>query len=112
MQPDPPTGVDDDRGGGVPRGDSGLSLDAYPNPFNPTVTIRFNVPESGHVALRIYDVRGKLVRTLAEGRMRSGTHVARWDGRNSRDVVVASGVYFVTVHSAGGPVTKSVVLLE
>lgn len=64
-----------------------------PNPFNPTTTIAYDVPETGRVALRVYDVAGKLVRTLVDGDRPAGTHRAVWNGRDSSGRLVASGVY-------------------
>ncbi len=72
-----------------------------PNPFNPETTIRFHLPEydSGGLDLSIYDLSGRLIRTLRnEGSDRSacapGWHEERWNGRDDRGGMVASGVYF------------------
>ncbi len=66
-----------------------------PNPFNPTTTIRFTVPAgpTQPYSLRVYDVRGALVRELAAGQIGGGTHEARWDGRDRNGAPVSSGVY-------------------
>ena len=66
-----------------------------PNPFNPTTTIRFTVP-AGPVqaySLRVYDVRGRLVRELAAGQISGGLHQVLWDGRNNTGSTVGSGIY-------------------
>jgi len=74
----------------------------YPNPFsqiprfagNPSTTIRFALPEAAEVSLKIYDIAGQLVQTLANGVVEAGRHQVGWDGTNQRGVLVASGVYF------------------
>jgi flagellar hook assembly protein FlgD len=65
-----------------------------PNPFTARTTIRFSVPREGPVSLKIYDVRGRLVRTLVEGPLPGGAHVVHWDGRDVAGRTLASGVYF------------------
>lgn len=62
----------------------------YPNPFNPTTVIRYLLPVAGHVSLRIYDVLGREVATLAEGEKDSGYYTATFDGSR-----FSSGVYFI-----------------
>jgi hypothetical protein len=64
-----------------------------PNPFNPITTIRFGLPESGPVRLVIYDVNGRVVRTLVAGHRAAGKHEAKWDARDEAGRAVASGVY-------------------
>ncbi len=65
----------------------------YPNPFNPSTTINFLVPHVGDVTLAIYNLRGQLVQTLVSGVMAAGRHNVVWDGRDSRGLRVASGIY-------------------
>ncbi|MBI4719679.1 MAG: T9SS type A sorting domain-containing protein [Chitinivibrionia bacterium] len=66
----------------------------YPNPFNPATTIRFTVPERSYVTLHVFDVAGRLVKTLLSAGMERGTYPASWDGTNNAGEPVASGVYF------------------
>jgi len=66
----------------------------YPNPFNPSTTIQYSLPAREEVSLRIYDQRGRLVRTLASEVQDAGQRAIVWDGRASNGVSVASGVYF------------------
>jgi alpha-tubulin suppressor-like RCC1 family protein len=66
---------------------------AVPNPFNPRTTLRFDLAADSDVKLRIYDLRGRLVRHLAEGWWPAGPHETAWDGRNDEGVPVASGAY-------------------
>ncbi|MBZ0269093.1 FG-GAP-like repeat-containing protein, partial [bacterium] len=68
---------------------------AFPNPFRRGTTIRYDLPRTADVHLRIYDVAGRLVRTLERGRGASpGAYQVIWDGRNGSGRLVASGVYF------------------
>ncbi len=61
----------------------------YPNPFNPETTISFQIPQKSHVELQVYDVTGRLVRTLIDGEMRTGVHQVQFNGEG-----LASGIYF------------------
>ncbi len=75
----------------------------FPNPFNPSTTIRFSLPENASITLKVYDVSGREVNTLAEGSWDAGTFDALWSGRNSAGEDVASGIYFyrLAARSAG-----------
>ncbi len=84
----------------------------YPNPFNPTTTIRFDMKERGLVTVKIYDVAGRLVRTLANEVRDAGAYSAVWDGRNERGAAVASGIYFYRMETEGFSATKKLVMLR
>ena len=90
------------------------ALDAnYPNPFNPSTNIQFALPEAGEVSLTIYDLTGRVIQTLADGRMAAGYHRVVWDGRNARGASVATGVYFYRIVTSGGFVaTRKMILLK
>ena len=66
----------------------------YPNPFNPSTSIRFAVKEPTNVTLQIFNIRGELVRTLIDGEYNRGVHEKRWHGRDNTGNQVASGLYF------------------
>lgn len=68
---------------------------AYPNPFNPRTTIKFELPEAGSVRLSVFDVAGRLVRTLVDESMPLGSHEAIWDGKDASGREVGSGSYLV-----------------
>jgi hypothetical protein len=74
----------------------------YPNPFNPSTTIRFALPEPGHVSLRVYDLLGREVRTLVDDLHGAGYASAIWDGTSGAGLPVSSGIYFVRLEVAGG----------
>jgi hypothetical protein len=84
----------------------------YPNPFNPTTTITFNLPHSGATSLVVYDVRGRLVRTLIDGVLQAGPQNLEWDGRNNSGQRVASGVYLYRLTFGNNVQQKKMVLLK
>ncbi len=71
-----------------------FSTKNYPNPFNPTTKIEFTMPKAGHLSLKIYNVRGELVRTLVDEVVEAGNDFRMWDGTNSKGANMSSGVYF------------------
>ncbi|MHB2153841.1 FlgD immunoglobulin-like domain containing protein [Calditrichota bacterium GD2] len=65
----------------------------FPNPFNPTTTIKFGLPEDGYVQLNIYSMNGQKVRTLIDGQVSKGYHQIVWDGTNESGQWVSGGLY-------------------
>jgi len=84
----------------------------YPNPFNPLTTIRFYMPERGHASLRIYNVRGELVRTLIDDSTPKGEIIVTWDGTDDRGRKVGSGVYFYELRAGNDRVSRKMILLR
>ena len=88
----------------------------YPNPFNPTTTIEYSLAADAKVSLSIYDVTGRLIRTLGNTQQSSGTHFVVWDSRNNTGELVSSGVYFykIAIQSNGTQKTmmKKMVLMR
>jgi len=86
----------------------------YPNPFNPATIIAYAVPEGQTplVSLKVYDIRGRLVRILADGLEQAGTHVVMWDGKNENGEFVASGTYFYRLKAGDYISTRKMVLLK
>jgi hypothetical protein len=72
----------------------------YPNPFNPSTTIRFSVPADSDVLLAVYDITGRLVAVLEDGHFRAGTYTTIWNARNDAGAPVSSGLYLYRL-SAG-----------
>ena len=106
--PDPATGVEPVK---APRGD--YLAQNYPNPFNPVTTIEYRPEAAGNVTLRVYDVSGRLVRTLVDGHRSAGIlHTASWDGLNQGGQTVATGVYFYRLVTATSTQTRKMVLLK
>jgi len=83
-----------------------------PNPFNPVTEIVFALPEDTAVNLSVYDVHGRLVRTLADGLYKAGTHAAHWEGRDTRGVEASSGIYFCRLTAGGKILTKKMIMLK
>jgi|WetSurMetagenome_2_1015567.scaffolds.fasta_scaffold14076_2 hypothetical protein len=84
----------------------------FPNPFNPTTTIKFDLKEKGHVTLRVYNVAGQLVRTLADDMRDAAAYSVSWDGRNNAGSIVASGIYFYKMETKDFLQTRKMVLLR
>ncbi len=73
----------------------------FPNPFNPSTTIRFALPEQATVSLKIYNLLGQEITTLAEGDMPAAFHSVVWNGRNNSGAQVATGMYFYRFEATG-----------
>jgi hypothetical protein len=84
----------------------------YPNPFNPQTTIAFTIKDRGAVTLKVYNVNGELVRTLANDSRAAGSYTLVWDGHNDSGQSVSSGVYFYKLVTNSFSQTKKMVLLK
>jgi hypothetical protein len=87
-------------------------LSIYPNPFNPSTTIGFELTEAARVVVRIYDVSGRLVKTLADDTFSSGPHEVQWGGYDNSGASVASGIYFIRLDSGTYTITQKAVMLK
>ena len=79
----------------------------YPNPFNPSATVRFDVPEVSRVELQVYDVTGKLVETLLDNKMTTGQHQYTWQPQE-----LATGTYFLRLITANQTFTQKVTYVK
>ncbi|MFH1068655.1 MAG: FlgD immunoglobulin-like domain containing protein [Candidatus Glassbacteria bacterium] len=87
----------------------------HPNPFNPSTTINYQIPDdvgSINISLNVYDIRGRLVRTLAEGLKGAGSYSTFWDGTDNSGRQVGSGVYFYRFSSSKFNATRKMILLK
>jgi len=85
----------------------------YPNPFNPTTEIRFTTANGQmQTQLNVYDLNGKIVRSLVNGVLPSGEHTVVWDGRDARGEMVASGMYFYRLENEELLATRKMLLLK
>jgi subtilase family serine protease len=84
----------------------------FPNPFNPITKIRYQIAKSGPVTLRIYNVKGQLVKTLVSKPLLPGYYEAYWKGDNDRGNKVASGVYFYRLRAPGYIKSRKMVLIK
>jgi len=87
---------------------------ARPNPFNPSTSITYNVPEGERAAVRleVFDLRGQRVRVLAQGVHEPGAYTVIWDGTATGGRVLPSGVYFCRLSTLGFSATRKLVLLK
>ena len=83
-----------------------------PNPFNPTTDIRFSIAQAGRVEVAIYDVNGRLVKTLVDGKIEAGLHSVVWDGTNNLGAKVGSGVYWSKMRTEEYVSKKQMVILK
>lgn len=95
----------------IPLGEMALYQNV-PNPFNPSTTISFYLPEPTRVVLTIYDVLGGHVRTLLDEDKSFGLHEVVWDARDSRGDGVSTGVYFYRLQTGGKVLTKKLTVLK
>jgi hypothetical protein len=79
----------------------------YPNPFNPSTTISFNLPESGKVTLKIYNIIGKEIKTLVEGYREAGIHTFNFNAEG-----YPSGMYFYSLSTNGFTETKKMLFMK
>jgi flagellar hook assembly protein FlgD len=90
-----------------------ISVTSFPNPFNPTTNISFNLPRATEVEINIYNIRGQRVKNVVNGFMNTGNHVVSWDGVDNNGRSTSSGIYFVSVKANGfDRVVRKVTLLK
>jgi hypothetical protein len=84
----------------------------FPNPFNPMTRIDFELEKSGTVNLSVYDVAGRLIAILYDGYLDEGIHQVTWNGKTRNNTTAAAGVYFYTLRTENGMISKRMVLLR
>ena len=87
-------------------------MDAYPNPFNPQITIAFETAVDGMAKLELYDVQGRRVRTLFQEVRPAGRQQVVWDGRDDSGHFVGSGVYVARLEAADSRTSKKITLVR
>ncbi|MCE5252080.1 T9SS type A sorting domain-containing protein [bacterium] len=85
---------------------------SYPNPFNPSTTIEFTLPEAGLTKLSVYNIAGQKVRGLVSGNMTAGNHTVVWDGRDDSGAPVSAGIYFARLTCGGRTVSGKMVMVK
>ena len=86
-----------------------------PNPFNPSTTISFEIPDGDEpvrVLLAVYDLRGRLVNTLMDEDLGGGAYSLVWDGKDSAGRKIASGVYFLRLRAGAESMVRKMILLK
>jgi hypothetical protein len=76
--------------------------ESAPNPFHDQVTVAFELPSRQPVTIAVYDLSGRLRRTIADGALEAGKHERTWDGRDAEGRTLASGIYFVVLKTPVG----------
>jgi photosystem II stability/assembly factor-like uncharacterized protein len=84
----------------------------YPNPFNPSTVITYQLTMNSQVSLKIYDILGREVKTLADEEETAGQHAVLWEGTDYDGRQVASGVYYYRLITPSGSITKKAVLIR
>jgi flagellar hook assembly protein FlgD len=84
----------------------------FPNPFNPSTTLTFDLAQAGHVTIQIYSVSGRLIRTLVNERRDAGRHGVEWNGKDTNGSNVPSGIYFYRMRASGYEATKKMILVR
>lgn len=83
-----------------------------PNPFNPSITISFNVGQSGTVELNIFDLTGRLITRLVSQEFKIGQYSRQWDGRDNKGSMMPAGVYLVRINNGTTTDSKKVTLVK
>jgi Protein of unknown function (DUF3160)/FlgD Ig-like domain len=97
----------------IPKSD--LAAENYPNPFNPSTIIRFTIPEdlsNSLVRLTIYDINGRIIKTLVDQELPAGNYLAKWDGTNTIGMQVSSGIYIYNLRAADRQFSGKMTLLK
>jgi len=83
-----------------------------PNPFRARTSIRFELPRPGKVRLTVYDVMGRVIRTVVDGHLPAGEHEVPWDARDNGGSLVSSGVYLVRIEAEGFTSTRKLLRMR
>jgi hypothetical protein len=84
----------------------------HPNPFNPSTTLSFSLKTAGRARLSVHDLRGRLLRVLAQGELSAGRHESVWDGLDRSGRALPSGVYFARLESEADVQVSKLLLLK
>jgi M6 family metalloprotease-like protein len=89
-----------------------FTLGVYPNPFNPSTSIRFTLPEEGNISLWVYNIQGQRVRKLIEEYRTAGEYTLQWDGKDDLANNAASGAYLLSLETPSKKLTNKMLLLR
>jgi hypothetical protein len=84
----------------------------YPNPFNPTTTIQFELSNNANIKLAVYNLQGQLVKVIAAGDFKAGSHLAVWDGKDNLGREVGSGIYIYRLNADEATLSKKMLLVH
>jgi glycosidase len=108
--PDIPTRVEANKEASIPQ--QFTLHQNFPNPFNPETTIHFALPQPAEVTLRVFNLLGEEVITLARGKMAAGTHTLAWNGRNAAGELMGSGIYLLRLEAGQEVAVKKMALVR
>ena len=89
-----------------------ILLGNYPNPFNSSTKIYYEVPSSGHVKIDIIDINGRLINTIVNNVQKAGNYVSYWDGKNKNEMIVPSGVYMCVLETKNFITSNKLIILK
>ena len=84
----------------------------YPNPFNPSTVIPYQLPTATHVRIDVFNVLGQHIATLVDAEQPAGSHAVKWDATDAAGQAMAAGVYFYRLTAGGGQQTQRMVLID
>jgi hypothetical protein len=91
---------------------SDLSAQVYPNPFSATMIVNYMVPKEGKTTVRIYDLKGNLVKELVSETLSSGEYLTEWDGKGENGASVPAGNYFLRIQQGDKIISKQLVKID
>ncbi|MDA3813033.1 MAG: T9SS type A sorting domain-containing protein [Candidatus Cloacimonetes bacterium] len=89
-----------------------ILLGNYPNPFNPTTKISFSLPSEEDIVLTIYNIKGQKVKTLYSGTADKGEHTVIWEGKDTNNKLVSSGIYFYKLKTNNEELTRKMLMMK
>lgn len=84
----------------------------FPNPFNPTTTIKYELSESGFIDITIFNIKGQHIKTLFSSKQTNGTYHLEWNGRNENGTQVPTGIYLYQIKCNNKIITKKMTLIK
>jgi len=84
----------------------------YPNPFNPSTTIAFSIPNQAATKLTVYNLKGQKVKEILSSDLAKGHHKVVWDGKDSNNRSVSSGIYLIKLDSGGKTSLRKAMLMK
>ncbi|MDP8201052.1 MAG: right-handed parallel beta-helix repeat-containing protein [Candidatus Tenebribacter burtonii] len=84
----------------------------YPNPFNPSTTIAYSILNDGMIELKVYNIKGQLVKTLVMGEQQTGSYEVVWNGKDNNEKNISSGVYFYKLSTKDKTIMKKMLILK
>ena len=84
----------------------------YPNPFNPSTSIFYDIAKTGQIHLAVYDLNGRLIKTLKNDEAKRGYHSVIWDAKDENGMDVSTGIYFIKLTSLSFLDTRKILYLK